>query len=80
MEAKKDNKNSETCTKIEVCEILITHSQCERLRWSNGSVSQVCDLPLSLLASFKSKLLTCGYYCLQCFDAVGWATGRASGL
>jgi len=19
-------------------------------------------------------------YCLQCFDAVGWATGRASGL
>jgi len=45
MEVKKDNKNSETCTKIEVCEILITHSQCERLRWSNGSVSQVCDLP-----------------------------------
>ena len=20
------------------------------------------------------------YYCLQCFDAVGWAAGRASGL
>ena len=22
----------------------------------------------------------CRYYCLQCFDAVGWAAGRASGL
>ena len=22
----------------------------------------------------------CGYLCLQCFDAVGWAAGRASGL
>jgi len=21
-----------------------------------------------------------GYLCLQCFDAVGWAAGRASGL
>jgi len=20
------------------------------------------------------------YYCLQCFDAVGWVAGRASGL
>ena len=24
--------------------------------------------------------LRCDNICLQCFDAVGWATGRASGL
>jgi len=25
-------------------------------------------------------LLISWFYCLQCFDAVGWAAGRASGL
>ena len=48
----------------------------------------------SSLASFKSKLVLPFRYrltqtvlekrllnrCLQCFDAVGWAAGRASGL
>ena len=34
--------------------------------------------------SDSSILILCKYYgdrfCLQCFDAVGWAAGRASGL
>ena len=28
----------------------------------------------------KSAILTYVFNCLQCFDAVGWAAGRASGL
>ena len=32
-------------------------------------------------ALFKITLtLLVGWYCLQCFDAVGWAAGRASSL
>ena len=36
----------------------------------------------SLLASFTTDviLLTSSHTCLQCFDTVGWAAGRASGL
>ena len=30
--------------------------------------------------SFKFDLDVVLFICLQCFDAVGWATGRASGL
>jgi len=29
---------------------------------------------------FVIKMLYLLYYCLQCFDTVGWVTGRASGL
>jgi len=29
---------------------------------------------------FTNALLLCDMSCLQCFDAVGWAVGRASGL
>jgi len=28
----------------------------------------------------KTKVMISGEHCLQCFDAVGWAAGRASGL
>ena len=32
-------------------------------------------------SAFESKILNCNsLLCLQCFDAVGWAAGRASGL
>jgi len=27
-----------------------------------------------------SKFMDCDIFLLQCFDTVGWATGRASGL
>jgi len=27
-----------------------------------------------------SKYMKCDIYSLQCFDSIGWATGRASGL
>ena len=30
--------------------------------------------------NFLHCVLRCSTQCLQCFDAVGWATGRASGL
>ena len=29
---------------------------------------------------FKYETLSAHQFCLQCFDAVGWAAGRASGL
>jgi len=35
------------------------------------------------LAADRSLDLTCwgwGHFCLKCFEAVGWVTGRASGL
>ena len=28
----------------------------------------------------ESKSMECDYFSIQCFDTVGWATGRASGL
>ena len=46
------------------------------------SMSQTTDDKLSMkgawsVLKFFSSL---NYLCLQCFDAVGWASGRASGL
>ena len=38
-----------------------------------------CFVTGSLLMVCKSELLSSDL-CLQCFDAVGWAAGRASGL
>jgi len=38
---------------------------------------QVC---FALSAKFTSCAGFCIFVCLQCFDAVGWAAGRASGL
>jgi len=34
---------------------------------------------LSFTSSIRFLIFT-GAYCLQCFDAVGWAAGRASSL
>ena len=39
-----------------------------------------CQCHSLSLASVKSRLVLPLWYCLQCFDAVGWAAGRASGL
>jgi len=35
-------------------------------------------LPFNFL--FTIMVDCCHFYCLQCFDTVGWASGRASGL
>jgi len=41
-----------------------------------GSCRPSSDVSLAIIS-----LATCDLYrCLQCFDAVGWAAGRASGL
>jgi len=38
-------------------------------------------LPLLLLLPRVSEIYCTDYrHCLQCFDAVGWAAGKASGL
>ena len=53
------------------------------LRFMDIAVCLLCD---SLSPSFSfvfanSKKVQClQCYCLQCFDTVGWAIGRASGL
>jgi len=42
-----------------------------------------CLLHVDVVSLFRinfSTLLIIGMNCLQCFDAVGWAAGRASGL
>ena len=36
------------------------------------------EMHVHLICAIKFYLLT--YLCLQCFDAVGWVAGRASGL
>ena len=38
-------------------------------------LAEVVDVRLLLFL-----ILACPTYCLQCFDTVGWASGRASGL
>jgi len=56
--------------------------------WHTGQPA-VPSVPLTLLARRQEehpacknwmKRCWCGYLILQCFDAVGWAAGRASGL
>jgi len=37
-------------------------------------------LPYTLPLESNYGVYVCAFQCLQCFDAVGWATGRASGL
>ena len=64
-------------------------SKCpQNLRNDGYSTQQAADtkriresfLSLDLFSlTFKNILLTI-LFCLQCFDAVGWAAGRASGL
>ena len=39
-------------------------------------VTSVSSVP----TSFSIRVVHGSNYCLQCFDAVGWAAGRASGL
>jgi len=43
------------------------------------AIKWVC-LSIGHLAIQESVPVTALDYCLQCFDAVGWSTGRASGL
>jgi len=39
----------------------------------------MCNIAVFSSTWLSSVSLICGH-CLQCFDAVGWAAGRASGL
>jgi len=46
---------------------------------NNFDMLQNCNCPLSIIHHIM--LSNCVFsLCLQCFDAVGWAAGRASGL
>ena len=47
-----------------------------------GCVMYADDLTLfaSGLCELQRMIDICVFFCLQCFDAVGWAAGRASGL
>jgi len=51
---------------------------------SGYTVSCTIDLLLFIATKVVSKksydVTVCAKICLQCFDAVGWAAGRASGL
>jgi len=44
------------------------------------SASSMEPISLSQIGSDNTTTVSCGNLCLQCFDAVGWAAGRASGL
>jgi len=53
--------------------------------WSLQSVTALLNAAdhsvyLFTLAHCIASQLYLYYFCLQCFDAVGWAAGRASGL
>jgi len=46
-------------------------------------MAQLMPLPLPISCFIKIQIgftFLCVCVCLQCFDAVGWAAGRASGL
>ena len=45
-----------------------------------GSLGQRAVTHLCVENGFLDFTWYCGDICLQCFDAVGWAAGRASGL
>ena len=51
----------------------------KQLRAENGLLMTPC-YTANFVAPEVSVLLTCITCYLQCFDAVGWAAGRASGL
>ena len=48
--------------------------------WQPGANSVQRQSWKTLGELWVSKPLECGSFSLQCFDTVGWATGRASGL
>ena len=48
-------------------------------RGADLHVAQLMPLPLTISCSSKIQI-GFTFQCLQCFDAVGWAAGRASGL
>jgi len=51
---------------------------CDHLRdWWHGTKEVSID---SATATEEFVLVLMYFFCLQCFDAVGWAAGRASGL
>ena len=37
-------------------------------------------LDAAMMVRLNTLYSLVGFFCLQCFDAVGWAAGRASGL
>jgi len=57
----------------------------ERMQQIFSQMKMFCNSQLSVVtfSGGVGKRITVGFllrYCLQCFDAVGWAAGRASGL
>jgi len=57
---------------VSVCMVILFNCLSEILRYRDGAGNTVG----SLLSSPYSECASC----LQCFDTVGWAAGRASGL
>ena len=45
-----------------------------------GRGAKYCDHCVCVSLLLYLTVLPVSLYCLQCFDAVGWAAGRASGL
>jgi len=51
-----------------------THQQLSELE------QHIRDLEAEQVLHFHFVVVVISIFCLQCFDAVGWAAGRASGL
>ena len=70
-----------TCCDMSVPEVLL-----KQLNESSWLLTRVLRSTCPTLCfkeiwiSPKIRVLLSGTYCLQCFDTVGWAAGRASGL
>jgi len=54
-----------------------TRAGLRQCRWPLGSEP---DPPSTAVFSSLAAIITITGICLQCFDAVGWAAGMASGL
>ena len=63
-----------------VCDHLwMIHHAHYKYNFRSRDTKQAISRPTATFCLIIS-LLTCSILCLQCFDTVGWATGRASGL
>jgi len=47
---------------------------------TNGNFNSSCPIPVIFGTNIQILMPSVLWRCLQCFDAVGWAAGRASGL
>ena len=53
-------------------------TSCSQSYQATVGMLNICDIMLVCIVS--ACIVTRIVLCLQCFDAVGWASGRASGL